>query len=65
MATSKDYIRAISKYYNESKFSNVLINMNVEKAKNYNINEETYYENTHIVNIIIKNYLSFDLALVI
>ena len=36
MVTSEDYIRAISKYYNESAFSNVSVNMNAEEIEDYN-----------------------------
>jgi hypothetical protein len=43
MTASGDCIRAVSKYYNESEFSNVSINMNVEEANNYNTNEGTWY----------------------
>jgi hypothetical protein len=43
MAASGDYIRAISKYYNEPEFSNISINMNVEEAGNYNTNKGTCY----------------------
>ncbi|RIA87364.1 hypothetical protein C1645_827894 [Glomus cerebriforme] len=44
MAASRNYIRAISKYYNEPEFSNVLINMNVKEAENYNLMKEHVME---------------------
>jgi hypothetical protein len=43
LAASGDCIRAVSKYYNESKFSNVSINMNVEEADDYNTDDETCF----------------------
>ncbi|CAB4415994.1 unnamed protein product [Rhizophagus irregularis] len=65
MAASGDCVRAVSKYYNEPEFSNVSINMNVEEAEDYNTNEGTCFGKVlMLVNIVIKNYSSFDLALV-
>ena len=44
MAASRDSIRAVSKYYNEPEFSNVSINMNMEKeADDYNTDEGTCF----------------------
>ncbi|PKB99063.1 hypothetical protein RhiirA5_430336 [Rhizophagus irregularis] len=65
MTASGDCVRAVSKYYNEPEFSNVSINMNVEEAEDYNTNEGTCFGKVlMLVNIVIKNYSSFDLVLV-
>ncbi|RGB43846.1 hypothetical protein C1646_808980 [Rhizophagus diaphanus] len=39
ITSSKDYIRATSRYYNEPSFSNMLINMSEEESEDYNTYE--------------------------
>ena len=43
VAASGDYIRAVSKYYNEPEFSNVSINMSVDEADDYNMDKGTCF----------------------
>ncbi|CAG8601373.1 10796_t:CDS:2 [Funneliformis mosseae] len=65
IASSRDYIRVKSKYYNELSFSNVSINMSNKEIEDYNTVEDTCFSKILIlINIEIKNYLSFDLNLV-
>ena len=52
VAASGDYIRAVSKYYNEPEFSNVSINMNVDKADDYNMDKGTCFGKVFILFII-------------
>jgi hypothetical protein len=54
IAASGDYIRAVSKYYNEPEFSNISINMNVEEAGDYNTNEGTCFGKVVISMIVIQ-----------
>ncbi|CAG8494978.1 5086_t:CDS:2, partial [Funneliformis mosseae] len=59
-----DCIRANSIYYNESSFSNMLINMSKEESEDYNTYESVYFGKVlMLINIIIKGYSSFDFAL--
>ncbi len=43
ITSSRDYIRAKSKHYNEPSFSDVLINMSEEETEDYNIVKGTYF----------------------
>jgi len=52
VAASGDYIRAVSKYYNEPEFSNVSINMSVDEADDYNMDKETCFGKVFILFII-------------
>ena len=52
VAASGDYIRAVSKYYNEPEFSNVSINMSVDEADDYNMDKGTCFGKVFILFII-------------
>jgi hypothetical protein len=52
VAASGDYIRAVSKYYNEPEFSNVSINMSVDEADDYNMDKGTCFGKVFILSII-------------
>ena len=62
-AASGDYIRAVSKYYNEAEFSNISINMNAEEANDYNTDEGNCYGKVSIVtassSLLKKNSCKF------
>ena len=54
MSASGDYIRAVSKYYNEPEFSDVSINMNVEEVEDYNTNEGTCFGKVLFIPLFIS-----------
>ena len=54
MSASGDYIRAVSKYYNEPEFSDVSINMNVEEVEDYNTNEGTCFGKVLFISLFIS-----------
>ena len=61
LAVSGNYIRAISKYYHELEFSNILINMSIDEADDYNMDEGNCFGKVFIFAIIylIHRYLTF------
>lgn len=64
-ASSNDYIRAKSKYYDGPSFSDVSINMSEEESEDYDTHEGACFGKVlMLINVEIKSYSSFDLALV-
>lgn len=55
-AASGDYIRAVSKYYNEVEFSNISINMSVEEADDYDSDKGVCYGKVFILSDITSRY---------
>ena len=64
LAVSGNYIRAISKYYHELEFSNILINMSIDEADDYNMDEGNCFGKVFIFAIIylIHRYLTSKLT---